>query len=232
MLHARDVMTRDVISIRPDATVVDAARLMIKHKISAVPVLEGGRLTGIISEGDLVHRAEIGTAEKRRSWWLRLLSDTATLADDYTRSHSRRVGDVMTRRVYTIAEITPVAKIAELLDRHQIKRAPVLRGENVVGIVSRADLLKAIVVAADAIPHAPMRDDLAIRARLMDELNHERWATTVGTNIEVHDGIVSLWGNVSSEGERRATRVLAENVPGVRDVEDHRIILDFPIVAL
>lgn len=231
MLHAKDVMTRDVISIGPDATVVEAAKLMIDRRISGVPVIDGERLAGIVSEGDLVHRAEIGTAEQGRSWWLRLLAGAGSLAEEYTRSHSKHVHDVMTRHVYAVAEVTPVAKIAELLDRKRIKRVPVMRGETVVGIVSRGDLLKAIVAAAAA-PSTAAPDDMAIRARLLDGLKHEPWATTVGTSLEVHDGVVSLWGSVGSEGERKATRVLAENVDGVKSVHDHRVVLDFPNIAL
>lgn len=231
MLRANDVMTGKVITIASGSTVVEAARLMIDRKISAVPVLDGERLVGIVSEGDLLHRAEIGTAEYRRWWWPRLLLNPGALAEEYARSHSRHVYDVMTRRVHTIAEITPVPRIARLLDRHRIKRLPVMRGDALIGIVSRADLMKAVVAAAAAAPQL-IGDDLAIRARLLEELRLQPWATVAGSNLEVNGGVVSLWGCVGSEDERHATRVLAENIAGVTAVEDRRVIIDFPAAAL
>ena len=232
MLCARDVMTRDIISIGPEATVVEAARLMIGRRISGVPVLENNRLVGIVSEGDLVHRAEIGTAEQRVSWWLRLLSDAGSLAEDYTRTHSRYVGDVMTRRVHTVEETATVTEIAGLLDRNRIKRAPVMKGGGLTGIVSRSDLLKAVLRALEQAGASAAADDRTIRAHLLDELMHEQWASSNGTSVEVHDGVVSLWGNIGSESERTATRVLAENIAGVKGVEDHRVVLDFPNIEL
>src|SRR5690606_33869662 len=126
---------RNVISADPATTVVEAAHLMLENRIGAVPVLEGTRLVGIVSEGDLVHRAEIGTADNRGSWWLRLLGDAGSLAEDYARTHSRYVRDAMTRHVHTVAELTPVAEIADVLDRNRIKRAPVMNGDRLAGIV-------------------------------------------------------------------------------------------------
>jgi CBS domain-containing protein len=231
MLYAKDVMTREVVSIRSDSTVVEAAALMLRNRISAVPVIDDGRLVGIISEGDLVHRAEIGTAEHARSWWLRLFRDAGSLAEEYARSHARRVADLMTPHVHTVAEVTPVSKVADLLDRARIKRVPVMRGDSVVGIVSRADLMKAVV--ATARQDVPARaSDGAIRRALLEELRRQPWATAAETSVEVHDGLVSFWGTIASEDERRATRILAENVAGVRGVEDHRLVIDFPAYAL
>lgn len=232
MLCARDVMTRDIISIGPEATVIEAARLMIGRSISAVPVLENNRLAGIVSEGDLVHRAEIGTADQRTSWWLRLLSDAGSLAEDYIRTHSRYVGDVMTRRVHTVEETATVAEIAGLLDRNRIRRAPVMNGGRLTGIVSRSDLLQAVLRALEQASASAATDDRTIRAHLLDELMHEQWASSNGTSVEVHDGVVSLWGNIGSESERAATRVLAENIAGVRGIEDYRVVLAFPNVEL
>lgn len=232
MLRAGDFMTRDVVSIGSGGTIVEAARLMIDRRISGLPVIDGGHLAGIVSEGDLVHRAEIGTGEQRHSWWLRLLVDPGSLAENYTRSHARYVGDVMTKQVHTLEETTPIAEIAALFDRHRIKRAPVMKGGRVAGIVSLADLLRLVLDALQPSRPAATADDAAIRAHLLEELARERWATTVGISVEVSDGIVSLWGNIGSESERVATRVLAQNIAGVKAVEDHRVVLDFPNVAL
>lgn len=231
MLHAKDIMTREVVAIAPASTVAEAAALMIDKRISAVPVVEDGRLVGIISEGDLVHRAEIGTEGHARSWWLRLFRDAGSLAEDYAKSHSRRVADLMTRNVHTVTELTPVSTVADLLDRARIKRVPVLRGDSVVGIVSRSDLVKAVI--AMTLPAKPVPvDDASIRARLLEELQGQPWATTTETSVDVLDGVVSFWGTLGSEDERRATRVLAENIAGVRGIEDHRILIDFPAYAL
>ncbi len=231
MLHAKDIMTREVVSIRSDSTVAEAAAAMVAHHISAVPVMEAGRLVGIVSEGDLIHRVEIGTAEPRRSWWLRLFKDGMSLAEEYARSHSRHVADLMTRDVHTVDELTPVPQIADLLDRVRIKRVPVMRGTRVVGIVSRADLVKAI--AGTRLGSGESRtDDAGIRARLLDELQGQPWTSASEASVEVEGGIVSFRGTVGSEDERRATRVLAENIEGVRRVEDYRVMIDFPSYAL
>lgn len=231
MLHAKDVMTREVISIGPESTVLEAAELMLKNRISAVPVIADGRLVGILSEGDLVHRAEIGTAGHTPSWWLRLFKNPGALAEAYARSHSRRVADLMTGDVHTVSETTPVADAADLFDRARIKRVPVMRGDTVVGMLSRADLLKALVASGheggDAKP-----DDETIRARLLEEIGREPWATLSELNVEVKDGFVSFWGTAASEEERRATRVLAENLDGVKGVRDDRIVIDFPAYTL
>ncbi|MBL8579260.1 MAG: CBS domain-containing protein [Mesorhizobium sp.] len=231
MLQAQDVMTREVIAIAPGSTVAEAAALMIDKRISAVPVVEDGRLVGLVSEGDLIHRAEIGTEGHARSWWLGLFRDAGSLAEDYAKSHSRRVADLMTRNVHTITEFTPVATIADLFDHARIKRVPVMRGDSVVGIVSRSDLMKAILATIP--PAKPLLvDDANIRTRLLEELQSQPWATTVETSVEVLDGVVSFWGTLGSEDERRACRILAENIAGVRSIEDHRVVIDFPTYAL
>lgn len=160
MLYAKDIMSGTVVSIDPNATILEAAKLMMDQRISAVPVIDGMRLVGMLSEGDLVHRAEIGTEEHRHSWWFRLFRDTGVLAEEYARSHSRHVFDVMTRRVHSVAELTPITDVAEVLDRNRIRRVPVLKDQTVVGIVSRADLVKAIVAAARKEP--PLSHDADI----------------------------------------------------------------------
>jgi CBS domain-containing protein len=225
MLHAQDIMTRKVVTVRSDSTISEAAAQMVRHRISAVPVVDDGLLVGIISEGDLVHRAEIGTAGRSRSWWLTLFRDPSTMAKEYARSHSRHVADLMTRTVRSVEEKASVEQIAELMDRARIKRVPVTRGGAVVGIVSRADLVKAIAGAKPEDTDAHPSDE-GIRTRLLEEAS----ATQIG--VEVRDGFVSFWGTVNSEEERRASRILAENLAGVRGVEDHRLAIDFPAYAL
>ncbi|WP_245247673.1 CBS domain-containing protein [Tianweitania sediminis] len=222
-------MSGAVLSIGPNATILEAAKLMIDEKISAVPVIDGSVLVGILSEGDLIHRAEIGTAEHRHSWWFRLFQDSGVLAEEYARSHSRHVFDVMTRHVHTVAELTPITDVAEVLDRNRIKRVPVLRDRSVIGIVSRADLMKAIVAAASVeAPLSQEGDDDTICTRLQEELRGQPWASVNGARIEVKSGFVTLKGAISCEDERKATRVLAESVSGVRGIDDQRIIIDHP----
>jgi CBS domain-containing protein len=232
MLMAKDVMTTDVISVQTNSTVRAVAEILSTEGISAVPVLDKDSLVGIVSEGDLVHRAEIGTNARQRSWFSRLFSSNATLAAEYTREHSTRVTDVMTRDVVTVAEATPLAKIADLLERRRIKRVPVMRHGQIMGIVSRANIIRALAMAASLPTDAGSADDWRIRDRIQEALTGESWPSPGAANITVRDGIVSFWGTVQSEEERKASVVLCENVPGVRRVDDHRILLFFPTVAV
>lgn len=233
MLRAKHVMTTPVISVRSDNTIGSVANLLVEHGISAVPVIDGDELVGIVSEGDLVHRAEIGTAPRHRSWWLSLFQDNASLAAEYTKSHSARVADVMTRNVATVAEVTPLAEVARLLDKKRIKRVPVMHFGKVIGIVSRANLVRALAAAAtNAPPAPPSQNDETIRRQLLAALGAEPWVSNDNSNITVCEGVVTFWGTVGSVEERKASQVLAENIAGVRRVEDHRAMIDFPVVAV
>jgi CBS domain-containing protein len=168
-MKALDVMTRTVISVEPDATVFGAARLMLHHHISGLPVIDKvGRLVGILSEGDFLRRRETQT-ERRRSRWLEFLIGPGKIAAEYTHSHGRRVAEVMTENVYTIDEDTALEDVVELMERRRIKRVPVLRGNKVVGIVTRSNLMYAIVSLARSVPKTA-KDDLAIREQLMAEM--------------------------------------------------------------
>jgi CBS domain-containing protein len=220
-MQATDLMTTAVVSVGPGTEVREVARLLLEHHISAVPVVNSdNRILGIVSEGDLMRRAEVGT-ERHRSWWLSLVAGADRLAREYVKSHGRRAADVMTRDVVTVAEDTPAREIAGILEKRRIKRVPVVRDGRLVGIVSRADLLRGLAVQPLS-PEAPsMVDDRLIRERLLRELRGTAWASPVSNNVVVKDVVVHLWGLVSTEDERRALRVAASNVPGVRAVEDH-----------
>jgi CBS domain-containing protein len=223
-MKAKDVMTQRVVSVRPDATVAEVADILLAHGISAVPVIDGEQLVGIVSEGDLIRRAEIGTAPKRhRSWWLRLFNDSAALAADYVKTHAERIRDVMTRNVVTVAEDTSIADVAAALEKNRIKRVPVVREGRVVGIVSRSNLIRRLAAAKahHLMPVAP--DDGAIRVKVLDALRSESWSDLDAADVTVTDGLVEFWGLYGSEEARQAARVAAENVPGVRRVEDHRM---------
>jgi CBS domain-containing protein len=229
-MKASDIMTSPVVTIGPDTPVRRIAALLLKHRISGVPVLEHGRLVGFVSEGDLLHRQEIGTDRKAPagSWWLRLFSVSASAAD-YIKSHANRARDIMTREVVSVAADTPLAEIATLLEKRRIKRVTVLSEGNLVGIVSRANLVQAIATMRAPSSHATPPVDSAIRGRLLAELDHQSWWGGANSQVIVMDGIVHYWGVARSDDERAAARVAAENVPGVRAVEDHRLVYtEFP----
>jgi CBS domain-containing protein len=220
-MRAMDVMTSEVVTVDENASVQTAARLMAERGISAVPVIDRlNRVIGMVSEGDLLHRAETGT-ERRRAWWLDMLSATNELAADYIKSHGSKVKDVMTQDVVSVTDGTPVADIAVLLETNRIKRVPVLRDGRLVGIVSRANLVRALAMTIDERPSDGEADDRTIRDKLLAELRAQRWAEVSPGNITVKDGVVHLWSSYISEQEKRALIVAAESIPGVRAVEDH-----------
>ena len=220
-MRAIDVMTSEVISVDENATVTAVARLLAERGISAVPVVDkANQVIGMVSEGDLLHRAETGT-ERRRSWWLDMMASTNKLAGDYIKSHSRKVKDVMTRKVLSVTEATPVADIALLLETNRIKRVPVVRDGKLVGILSRANLVRALAMTIDEAPSGVEADDRRIRDKLLAELKAQRWAEVSPANVTVKEGVVHLWSSYLSEQEKRALVVAAENIPGVRRVEDH-----------
>jgi CBS domain-containing protein len=224
-MKAKDVMTSPVVTIEPDVDVLQAVRIMLQRRVSGLPVVEkDGRLVGIVTEGDFLRRAETGT-QRRRPRWLEFLVGPGRLAQDYARAHARKVGDVMTAEPITVDESTALDDIVKLMEKRQIKRIPVVRGNNVVGIVSRANLLHALAsVAREAKPAA--QSDAAIRALFMDELSKQSWAPVALINPVVRDGVVELWGTITDERERAALVVAAENVPGVKAVRDHLAWVD------
>ena len=222
-MKAKDVMTARVLTASPETTVRDIADLLLRHRISAVPVVDGeDRLLGIVSEGDLIHRAETGTDRRPRSWWLRLFADNATLAAEYVKSHGTKAADVMTAPVITVDEQADLAEIAAVLEKNQIKRVPVVRDGRVVGIVSRANLIQGLAAAKPEIA-PPTADDDKIRAGILQAIEAQPWSEHGVVNVTVANGIVEIWGVYTSDSEREATRITAENVGGVRDVRDHRV---------
>jgi CBS domain-containing protein len=221
-MNAGDVMTPRVVSVGPDASIVEAMQLMLANRISGLPVIaENGKLVGIVTEGDFLRRAETGTQRVRRRW-LEFFMGPGKLAEEYVRTHSRKVGEVMTPDPVTITEDTPLAAVVGLLEERRIKRLPVVRSGVVVGIVSRANLLHALASLARAQP-SEVPTDAAIRERIYAELNRQRWIPKDFINIVVRDGEVELWGTILDERERQAVRVAAENVPGVKHVFDHLV---------
>jgi CBS domain-containing protein len=222
-MKAADVMTRRVVSVSPETSVAEAVRLMLQDDISGLPVVdEHGRLAGIVTEGDFLRRAETDT-ERRRQRWLTFLLGPGRLAQEYVHTHGRKVAEVMTPDVVSVTEYTPLREIVRLMEGRRIKRVPVTRDGKLVGIVSRANLLRAMASVAGEVGTADTDDDSEIRTRLLAELEKQPWVPQVSTNIVIRNGIVHLWGVIFDEEQRRALVVAAENVPGVKGVEDHLV---------
>lgn len=225
MLTAGNIMTRDVITVQPETSVTDVAKLLRARNISGVPVMdsEGGRMVGIVSEGDLIGHADV-KGEAKRSWWLGLLSDPQLAARDYVKAHGRTVGEVMTENVISVGPQTPVPEIARLLERHKIKRVPVMENGRLVGIVTRGNLLHALVSGT---PEQSPMDDQARREHILRALRRQPWANLVTINVTVADGVAHIFGFVRSTAERKALMAAASTAPGIERVEDHTTIRSF-----
>ena len=218
-MKARDVMVAPVVTVKPYSTVKEVAKMLVDRRISAVPVVDDvGKLVGIISEGDLMHRSETGT-ERQYRWWIRLVEGDASLPADYIKAHGRKAADIMTQNVITAAPDTALDEVAITMEKNSIKRIPIVRNGQLVGIVSRANLVQALATMRKGL-EIPLSDS-QIREKLLSHLKEQPWADTHLLNVTVTDGVVSLWGITRSETERKAIRVAAEATPGVRAVNDH-----------
>lgn len=222
-MRAKDVMTRQVFTVRSDSTVFDAAQLMLNACISAAPVVNAdGQLIGIISEADLMYRVEIET-DRGKGDLLDFLSGEAEGAQAYIRSHALCVTDLMNKNVITAGEDATLGEIAALMKEHHVKRVPVVRNDKVVGIVSRANLLQGLLSKEPSRP-ASIVSDADTRAHVVTELDKHGWSHALLTNVVVQDGVVHLWGHVSSAAVRDACRVAAERVAGVDRVQNHMLV--------
>jgi CBS domain-containing protein len=220
IMNVSDVMTRRVISISPETSIVAAIQLMLKHRISGLPVIDNhAKLVGIITEGDFLRRAEIET-ERKRSIWLDALLGPAEGAADYVHSHGLAVKEVMTRGPSTVAENTPLGEAVLLMENKNVKRLPVLRDGKVVGIISRANLMRALMSIHRAAPKSS-DNDAAIRGFILADIGKQHWSSGAIVDVVVHEGVVDLWGTITDIGQRDALIVLAKNVPGVIKVEEH-----------
>jgi CBS domain-containing protein len=228
VMNAADMMTSPVVTIGSEATVRDAAWTMLTNRISAVPVLDGQRrLVGILSEGDLLRRAETGT-QRHRSWWGMFGHGSEQLAAEFVRSHGRKVADVMSRNVITAREDTPAPEIARLMETHGIKRVPIVEDGKLVGIVSRADFLTALTGVQQGAT-AANGDDAALRATIIVRLGRMPWIQPSIVNVAVRDGIVELTGLTDSHAQRRAVRIVVETTPGVRTVQDNMRVQPYAV---
>ena len=223
-MRAHQIMTKSVITIGPKVSIDEAARLMLEHHISGLPVLDdGGKLVGIVSEGDFLRRSEIGT-QRRRPRWLQFLIGAGREASEYVRQTGRKVGEIMTSNPVTVGEDTPLGELVGLMEKYDIKRLPVIRGEKLVGIVTRANLLQAVASLARDVPD-PTADDDHIRDRIAQAINKAHWRP-IGLQVTVRNGVVHLHGIVVNDSSRQAAIVAAENVAGVKEVHDHLCFVD------
>jgi CBS domain-containing protein len=218
-LKVSEVMNRRVVTVLAEAPVLEALRLMLEERISGIPVTDAtGALAGMLTEGDFLRRSELGTAPHHPRW-LEFILGPGRLATEYVDTHGRKVSEVMTPRVITIGEDAPLTEAVRLMEQHRIKRLPVLRNNRLVGILSRADLLRAVVAAAAT--STGDTSDEGIRRRLADEIGRQPWSPQTMISVGVADGVVHLRGVLFDDRLRTALRVLVENVPGVKQIHDH-----------
>ena len=219
-MNAREAMTKDVITVGPEATVGEIAGLLVRHRISAVPVVsEDNRVVGIVSQTDLGHRSEMGT-EKRRKWWLDVFADADTKAREYIKSHGLKAQDVMSRVVVSVSKDANLSEVADILDTHRIRQVPVMDDGKLVGMISRTDLVRKLAEMRITAP-ATRPDNGALQKAVWDQIKAQPWLKAAYINLGVKDGVVELWGAVDSSEQRRALRVLVEGVSGVQKVEDN-----------
>ena len=221
-LLAKDIMSMPVISVAPDTPVAKIAALLSSQRISGVPVIKNGQLMGVVNEMDLLHRHEIGTEDApTQPWWARLFGGDPA-PSHYVKSHALQAKDIMTRPVTTVSEDTALSKIATLFDSRAIRRLPVVREGKVIGIITRANLVQALAANASTDRAEQSKSDEAIRRELVTELERQRWWRPDWAVVSVEDGVVQFRGVIDTQEEKRAARVAAENVSGVRKVEDLR----------
>ena len=221
-MRAMDVMVRDVVTTSPDEDVDQGVELLAQHDASTLPVVDtDGNVVGMIGDLDLMRRSEIGT-EKHHPWWMEAMTPASKLAGEFAKSHGRRVSEVMSTHIISASEDTPLGDIANLLEKHRIKRVPILRDGKLVGMVSRSNLIQALASLHDR-PHDAAESDRDIRSILLTQLGEQDWTDFGSRNVIVTDGVVHLWGLVVSEEERKALTALAEGVPGVVGVSDEMI---------
>ena len=221
-MNAADIMTRPVISATPETSIEEAARLMLDHRISGLPVVEAGAVVGMLTEGDLLRRAETGT-ERRHARWIELLISPGRLARDYTNANARKVGEVMSPAVVTVAPEDSIEQIVSQMEQHRIKRVPVVDNGKLVGIVSRANLVRALIrTLSNSTPQGQMSDE-EIRDRIVAEISRQPWGPRASVTVRVNDGAVEFYGAITDERERTALQVLAESTPGVKSVRDQLV---------
>lgn len=230
-MRAKDVMSDGVVSLRSDATLYEAAEMLVNCRVSAMPVLDKDNfMIGIVSEADLLQRPEVGAGPVAAGLLSQLADDAmATAVLEY--AHSHNVVDVMSKNVVTADENASLAEVCELMTKHRIKRVPILREGSVVGIASRVDMLKALLSPGRQVglvrppADAPSSADELLRRGVMAALEGQSWSVARHSEVVVKDGVAHLWGMVTAETMRQAYQTTAEKVPGIHSVENHMHIL-------
>jgi CBS domain-containing protein len=219
-MQAKDVMTVNVVSVSEDTPVHEIVRLLLKYRISAVPVVDSARkVVGIVSEGDLLRPEGTSAGWRKGSWWLQAFFAGEALSDE--KAYGRTAGAVMTRDPITVSEDTPLNEIAELLERHHIKRVPVLANGSLVGIVSRANVLHGLANTIIEHHEPGAARDRQLRRELIKILIGEPKLDTVLLNVTVNRGKVRLWGIVENAEQAAAAEAAAKSLPGVKSVENN-----------
>jgi len=220
-MQVKDVMTRNVISVGADESIMKAARLMLQNRISGLPVVDkDGELRGIVTEGDFLRRGELGT-QRRRPKWLEFIVGPGRLAEEYVHASGRKVDEIMTTDPVTASENDTLESVVETMERRHVKRLPVVKDGRVVGIVSRANLMHALASLARDSEEGAQPNDSQIRDNILAALAQQSWAPRV--NVVVKNGVAELWGVITDDRERKAVVVAVENVPGVEQVRDHLV---------
>ena len=229
-MKAHEVMTRDVVTVGLETTVGEIAAILVRDRISAVPVVSrDGQLLGIVSQTDLAHRSETGT-EKRRKWWLEVFAEPDAKAREYIKSHGLRAQDVMTRHIVSVSDGATLAEVADVLDAHRIRQVPVLSDGRLAGVISRADLVRKLAEVKVAVP-AARPDNGALQKAIWHQIRSQPWLKSAFVNLTVKDGVVELWGAVESGEQHRALRILVEGVEGVEKIDDHLGLLPKVVTA-
>jgi len=232
-LNAGDIMTRQPITATPEMLIAEAVKLMAQHRISGLPVVDAtGVVVGIVSEGDLLRRAELGTERQHRRW-VELLLGPGRRAREYVDAHARKVGEVMTDEVASVVAETSLADVVRIIERRHIKRLPVIdESGRLVGIVSRADLVHALLASlTQSQPKPGTPGDAELRDMILAEIARQPWGPRYSIDVKVADGVVDLYGAITDEYERPAVRVVAENIAGVKAVRDHLVWVE-PVSGL
>ena len=225
----KDAMTSPVISVSSHAALSEAVNLLVTHRLSGLPVLdESGKLCGLISEGDLLRRIELGTAHRADNWWSKLFSSYSTV-EAYRMTNGRKVSDVMSNLPITIDENATLADAARVMEKHGIKRTPVVRDGKLVGMLTRADFVKVLHRLAASAQQGSAVSDRDIEDKIRAEIDAQPWSANCALTIAAENGHVTLTGMVPSGGHGEAIRIAAENVPGVLAVEQELEIVP-PIV--
>ena len=225
-MQVSDIMTRTVITVTPETAIAAAAELLLQHRVSGLPVVDSaGAVVGIVTEGDLLRRTETGT-ERHRRHWLEFLISPGRLAQEYADANARRVGEVMSPQVVAAAPQDDAADAVALMERHNVKRLPVIEAGRLVGILSRADLVRALLRSLSRPAAAAVADDDEIRRRILAEIARQPWGPRASVDVRVAAGVVELHGSITDERERTALKVLAENTAGVTAVRDQLVWIE------